>query len=238
MNCNKIITDKYCNTIVTDESFSSYYIYVYILQLNKTDGTTQSQVFIKDNPDDEIKFTIGKDGFYTLCRLKILRNDLSKEQFPDFMSLEEKFSEMSDDEKQEFINNGVVFYKNGIYFYKKPKMSLDNIKEVTIQELVQINHKLTNIDITYYYYFQICKLKNCFAKIAKSILDRRSGLKCESKISSEDIYKRDLIWSALNTILYMAEQEQFEEASELLERIVGCNGLCEGEDYSNCGCNK
>ena len=34
---------------------------------------------IKENKNAKIKFTIGKDGFYTLCKLKILRDDLSKE---------------------------------------------------------------------------------------------------------------------------------------------------------------
>jgi hypothetical protein len=44
-----------------------------------------------------------------------------------------------------------------------------------------------------------------------------------------------LLWSAINTIIYLAETEQFEEAERLLERITNCNGLCEN-NQSNCGC--
>jgi hypothetical protein len=45
-------------------------------------------------------------------------------------------------------------------------------------------------------------------------------------IDKELIYKRDLLWSALNVIKYMIEIDQYEEAERLLERIMGCNGLC------------
>lgn len=236
MTCDKIITDRDCNTIVKNEEFSNLFIYIYILQLNNNDGTTKSQTFIREKEDDEIKFTIRKDGFYTLCRLKILRNDLSKEQFPNFLTVEEKFSLMNSEKKEEFINKGLVFYQNGKYYYKKSKKRLDEIEEVSIQKLIQINHTLTNIDITYYYYFQTCKLVSCYIALAQKVLDERSNIQCNNnKVNSKDIYLRDLVWSALNTIIYMAEQDQFEEASRLLESIIGCNGLCDDE-YSNCGC--
>lgn len=238
MNCNKIITDKNCNTLITNEEFLYPYIYVYILQLNKTDESTENQTFIREKLEDVIKFTIGKDGFYTLCKLKVLRNDLDKSKYSDFLTLQEKFDSMDLEEQQNFYNKGIAFYENGKFYYKKSKKDLYEAKEVTIQEIVNLGSKLTNVDITYYYYFQVCKLRKCYISLAKKVLDERSNLKCSNKINSEDVYLRDLVWSALNTILYMAEQDQFEEAARLLESIVGCNGLCKGEDYSNCGCNE
>jgi hypothetical protein len=45
---DKIISDKDCNTIVVNEEFLYPYIYIYILQLNKADGTTQSQTIIRE----------------------------------------------------------------------------------------------------------------------------------------------------------------------------------------------
>ena len=239
MTCDKIISDKNCNTIVVNEEFLFPYIYVYILQLNKVDGTTLSQTFIRDKVGDEIKFTIGQNGFYTLCRLKILRNDLDKDKYFTFQTLQEKFDNMDLEEQQQFCNGGIVYYEDGKFYYKKPKNDLNQIREITVQEIVQINHTITNVDTTYYYYFQVCKLRACYNALAQKVLDERSNIKCNgNKVNSEDIYLRDLVWSALNTILYMAEQDQFEEAARLLESIVGCNGLCKGEDYSNCGCEK
>ena len=59
-----------------------------------------------------------------------------------------------------------------------------------------------------------------------------------NKASSEDIYKRDLVWSALKVIKLLVEKDNFEEAERLLERITGCNGLCNDPCYTNkpCGC--
>lgn len=233
---DKIISDKNCNTIVVNEEFLYPYVYVYILQLNKANGTTQSQTIIREFVEQKVQFNIGQDGFYTLCKLKIKRNDLSKERFPNFKTIEEQYNEMTLVERQDFIKKGIAFYSDKKFYYKEPGKLINEIRETTIEELVQLNHTLTNIDITYYYYFQVCKLRACYAKLAQKVLDERQGIKCNiSGVNREDIYLRDLVWSALNTILYMAEQEQFEEAERLLESIVGCNGLCDDE-YSNCGC--
>jgi len=40
MNCNKIIYDKNCNTIVREDNYDSNYVFVYVLQLNQTTGVT------------------------------------------------------------------------------------------------------------------------------------------------------------------------------------------------------
>jgi len=45
-----------------------------------------------------------------------------------------------------------------------------------------------------------------------------------------------LLWSAINVITYLAETEQFEEAERLVERIMGCNGLCDSDEENSCGC--
>lgn len=234
---DKIISDKDCNTIVVNEEFLYPYVYVYILQLNRADGTTQNQTIIREFVEQKIRFDgIRQDGFYTLCKLRIKRNDLDKERFLDFKTLQEQYDEMTLLEQEDFIANGIAYYENDKFYYKEPNKTLEEVREATIEELVQLNPKKTKIDITYYYYFQVCKLRACYAALAQKVLDERQGIRCNiSGVNKEDIYRRDLVWSALNTILYMAEQEQFEEAERLLESIVGCNGLCDDE-YSNCGC--
>lgn len=199
MICDKIISDINCNTIVQNEEFRKGFVYVYILQLNKADGNTITQVFIREDEESEIKFNIGYDGFYTLCRL-VVPNSASDS----------------------------YYYYDGT-FYK-------GLKEVELSELINVNPEISGLDISYYYYFQLCKLRKCYIKAAKSILDNRASIRCDSRgVSQSDIYKRDLLWSAINTIIYLAETEQFEEAERLLERITNCNGLCEN-NQSNCGC--
>jgi hypothetical protein len=70
MNCNKIIHDNNCNTIVQEDNYDSNYAFVYVLQLNQTTGIT-SQVFIKTSEEEQIIFDLGLDGFYTLVTIKL-----------------------------------------------------------------------------------------------------------------------------------------------------------------------
>ena len=58
---DKIISDKDCNTIVVNEEFLYPYVYVYILQLNRSDGTTENQAIIREFVQQKIKFTIKQD---------------------------------------------------------------------------------------------------------------------------------------------------------------------------------
>ena len=201
MICDKIISDINCNTIVQNERFNSDYIYIYILQLNKSDDKTISQTFVKTNSDEEIKFTIGQDGYYTLCKLKV---PLDKSM--------------------------PYYYKDGKFYYR-------GIREVSLYELLSVNPEESQVQITYYYYFQLCKLRKCYVDIASRIINDRASIKCNSNgVNKEDIYKRDLLLSAINVITYLAEMEQFEEAERLLERVTGCNGLCDSYEFKTCGC--
>ena len=198
MNCNKFYTDKECNTFVQDE-YDSNYAYVYILQLNNTSGII-NQVFIRTNIEDQIKFDLRLDGFYTLITLKVPINPIMP-----------------------------YYYKNG-KFYK-------NMWEVELQELINVNPEISKVPITYEYYFQTCNLRKCYVNICQKIFDSQASIRCvSSNIDKELIYKRDLLWSALNVINYMVEYDQYEEAQRLLERITDCNGLCKN-NLDNCGCS-
>lgn len=200
MICDKIISDENCNTIVQDELFDSKYAYIYILQLNKSDGNYINQIFNRENEDQDIIFTIRQDGYYTLCRLIVSKD-----------------------------SNEPYYYKDGKFY--------NGENEVSLQDLISINPEITKVNITYYYYFQLCKLRKCFAKIAQQIINDRTSIKCNSnKVNSQDIYRRDLLWSTLNVIMYLAESDQFEEAERLLERVTGCNGIGCEEINNSCGC--
>ena len=126
------------------------------------------------------------------------------------------------------------YYKDG-NFYK-------NINEVSLEEIVNVNPEISQIETVYDYYFQTCRLRKCYIKICYDIYDSQASITCNTNnLDKELIYKRDLIWSALNVIKYLTEFDQFEEAERLLEKIMGCNGLCKNEssEYttSTCGCN-
>ena len=200
MNCNKIFYDKDCNTIVQEE-YEDEYAFVYILQLNQTTGPV-NQVFIKTNEEQEVKFDLKADGFYTLVTLKI----------------------PFDNEKP--------------YYYMDNKFYNSNQQEVELAELVYTNPETSQIDIHYDYYFQDCKLRKCYIKACQEIFDSQASIRCNQNSLDQDlIHKRDLLWSTINVINYMVEFDQFEEAQRLLERITGCNGLCENSVDNSCGCS-
>lgn len=125
------------------------------------------------------------------------------------------------------------------YYYKDEKF-YHNIQEVSLQELVDVNPQFSEIKIEYMYYFSTCNLKKCFISICQDIFKQQSSICNKSNIDNALIYKRDLLWSALNVIKYLAEMDQLEEAQRLLEEITQCNGLCSSESnfISNCGCGK
>lgn len=131
----------------------------------------------------------------------------------------------------------VPYSMSNMYYYKDGKF-YKNIQEVELQEIVDTNPEVSGVEVSYQYYFHTCRLRKCYVNICQEILDKVASIECDKKnLDRNLIYKRDLIWSALNVIKYMAEAEQYEEAERLLERITGCNGLCDNS-YGECGCHK
>lgn len=124
------------------------------------------------------------------------------------------------------------------YYYKDGKF-YKNVQEVSIQEIIEVNSEYSKITPIYDYYFQVCRLKKCYIKACQEIFNKTASIRCSNKnVDSFLIYKRDLIWSALNVIKYMTEFDQFEEAERLLEEITNCNGICPQDFNINCGCSR
>lgn len=205
MNCDRVINDTQCNIIIQNDPWVDQYVTVYILQWNPTDRTQiQNQMFIKETKDDEVVFTIGKDGFYTICDVSIPKS------------------------------------KDKSCYFDKGNFYLNN-KEVSVQEIINTDPEITGVKANYEYYFSTCQLRKCYVNYAKQIIDSHNGSICSPyNLDQNIIYKRDLVWSALNVIKYMIEFDQYEEAQRLLERIQGCNGLCEykSNNGGSCGCGR
>lgn len=126
-----------------------------------------------------------------------------------------------------------------LYYYKDGKF-YKNIKEVELKEIISVNPEVSKLNFEYENYFCKCHLWQCYVKICQDIFDRRASVKCDTpNIDSALIYKRDLLNSTLNVIDYMTSLGQYTEAQRLLERISGCNGLCDtsaNNSCNRCGC--
>lgn len=124
-----------------------------------------------------------------------------------------------------------IYWSDGNKIYKN-----DN-EEVDVQEIVEINSPSVIKHI--HNFFSVFHLRKCYISLCQKIFNGRGFDKCfNGKVDKQLIYKRDLVWAALNVIQYMIDFNQLAEAQRLLERINGCNGLCAHEDTGehNCGC--
>lgn len=217
MKCNRIITNKNCNIVVQDESNNENFVYIYVLQLNRS-YKKSNQIVVKTKYSDETVFDFSEDGFYTLLTLEVPINDGKSPYYY---------------EKGHFFKNSWVFGDSWPVSFK------DSVKELSLQELIDTDPNISGVKQTYDYYFSVCNLKKCFSKICYDIYEKQVPFTCNSsKLDKNLIYKRDLIWSAMNVIKYLSEMERYEEAERLLERIIGCNGLCQECGTIDCGCSQ
>lgn len=196
--CTRIITDKNCNIIVLDNTFSEGSIQIFVLKLTTSLGSS-TEIFIKSESTQTVAFNNFEDGFYTLCKIEIPLDETSP-----------------------------VYYKKGKY--------LKGEQEISLQDIIDDE----DIEKEYNYFFSTCNLKKCFVNICQEIFKSKATICGGSNNADKSlIYKRDLIWSALNVIQYMAEMDQMCEAQRLLEEITACNGLCPKQQTSSgCGCGK
>lgn len=211
-----------------------------VLRLNKTTGPiVENQVITEhgDSPKD-IELDIKFDGWFTVYHVVIPTIDW--------------FNAELDKSSGSALNlYNTVYYTNGQDIFKY----IDGHSEyVDINELLEINAEGTTISITSKEYVSVCFLRKCFINLCQQIF-RTKGLWgdgtgaaksrcCPNKdaVDSDLIFRRDLVWSALNVIKYMTEFNQLAEAERIIEQIGGCNGLCKSEfrqmSQHGCGCSK
>ena len=117
-----------------------------------------------------------------------------------------------------------IYYSDGRYVYKNGERlnDLQELVEINTNEFVRHNHN----------FFSVFHLRKCYVSLCQKIFNDRGFDRCfNGKVDSSLIYKRDLVWAALNVIQYMIDFNQLAEAQRLLERINGCNGLLKHLGY-------
>lgn len=92
----------------------------------------------------------------------------------------------------------------------------------------------------------ICKLRKCYINLCQQIFESKNFSPCwnKNKVDSELIYKRDLVWMAINVITYLWKLgNNSEEIKRILNQLNNCNGLCESYpnnsklESNGCGCS-
>ena len=243
LNIN-VTTSNNCKIIVSDistylaEDFSgtvkgkfkySDTVSIDILQYNKTTETIyRDPVYTKHDTIQPINIPVEFDGWFEIIHLVL-------------PSIEWVNKEISKGEGSALDLYNLVYFSDGIDIYKYLG---GNVSQVTITEVLEVNPINTTISKTSRDYVSICFLRKCYINLCQQIFEGRGFSKCfdRTKISSELIYKRDLVWMAINVIKYLTECSQLAEVERLIESINGCNGLCDNSNITSntngCGCSK
>lgn len=133
-----------------------------------------------------------------------------------------------------------VYYSDKSSVYKYNPRTQEIITVTDLSEIIEINPINTTISITSKDYVSICFLTKCYLNLCQQIFESRGLTQCNSKnnIDSELVYKRDLVWMAINVIKYMVECEQLYEAERIVELLNSCNGVCNDKktNKNDCGC--
>lgn len=200
-----------------------------LLQLNVLQEPKYfSPTFTEHSSQEKTTLQVTTDGWYSLVHIVLP----SAEWFE---------RELAKEEGSALGLYSLVYYayNNKIYKYIN-----QTITEVDISEILDINPVNTTISRTSEDFISICFLRKCYINLCKQILNDRGFSPCWNKnnIDSELIYKRDLVWMAINVIKYLTECEQLQEVQRLIQVINGCNGLCSSssslQNSSGCGCSK
>lgn len=209
---------KYSDTVSID-----------VLQHNKTTEIVyRDPIYTKHDTLQPISIPVEFDGWFDIIHLVLP----SAKWFN---------TEVNKNEGSALGLYNIIYFSDGIDIYKYIN---GNISQVTINEVLEVNPINTTISKTNRNYVSICFLRKCYINLCQQIFSNRGLSHCwnKNKVDSELIYKRDLVWMAINVIKYLTECEQLAEVERIIETIQGCNGLCVSSKLTSttngCGCSK
>ena len=158
-----------------------------------------------------------------------------------------------------FITDGIGIFMIGNVKYgieESPKQA-ENDYELNVvnidRVLLSVNaNNMISCFATVNDFVSVANLISCYLSLCRSIFDCNTFTCCSKNASkmSETIFKRDMVWMALNTIEILAERcknkdicPELDEIDSIISRISGCNGLCANinplvRNTGGCGCGK
>lgn len=195
---------------------------------SKEEETLAAYEVVPHTDIDSLDFELNKDGLY-----KVRHIIVPTQEWYEFVSERDQLA---------FDEYSIVYFFNleDEKFYKKVRSV---VQEVSIDEILEANLENTTLVESTNYGFEMCHLKECFFKLCKYLLE---NLPCEcttAKDFKQDILNRDIIWMAINTIMYLVQKQQYYKAQDIIERIETCWGICGSLDKqisgggTGCGCN-
>ena len=219
------------------------YAYSHTVTLNtltsiSSDGTDTFESYLVNEHCmtciDSSEFILSKDGLYGISHIII-----PNKTWLDYV-IERDLTA--------FNNYSEVYYYDAGKFYRyldgvSTEVLLSTILAANGSAPVDINQKSTTLIRSDKNTFIMCYINECFNAVCKEVL-KLVPLKCDVQALNgykDLIYKRDLLWTAINVIKYSIDLKQLYEAQRILEEIIFCGGFCTNSPskiVANCGCNK
>lgn len=254
----KINTDRNCNIIIHNDVILDpiKQISLFVVQLNKAGVSTNLYTGLTN--EDVVTLEPQSQGFISVCQMILPKMNSIEEYDPTENIYVRVSNYIKPTEIEDLINNndttydseesnygyddqaiiGGYFVVNDIIYYKDIN---GDCREVSVQELLEVDDNKIILYKEIKNFFSVCQLRKCYIALCQKIFNAKANSRCfDNKIDSQLIYRKNLVWSALNVIQYMVDSNQLAEAERLLERISGCNGLCANINISgeDCGCNQ
>lgn len=233
-DCCKLLiedTSEYLNESITGTEKGNFKksqtVSIDVLQHNKSTETVYDKPYFT-LPDEDIVIPVKFDGWFTVIHIILPSENWFQ-------------TELNKNSGSALGLYNIVYYSDGERIYKYIN---GKIEEVTINEILEINIINTTISKIEKDYVSICYLRKCYINLCKQIFESRGLSSCwkDNKVDSELVFKRDLVWMAINVIKYLTECNQLAEVERILEIISGCNGLCSNSNNTSktngCGCQK
>lgn len=178
--------------------------------------------------------TIDIDGWYTVHYIIIP----TKEWF-----------ENPNPEMNQSLYGDLIYYTDGEYVYESNGSKIKDLSDLV--EIVHYSDNIsTNIYCTTQEYVSIANLYQCYIDFCQTLMKNGCFSSCSNKSSKDDetIFKRDLVWMAINVIDYLVDRHSktnptLAEVQRIIELIHSCNGICSESvnqmiNNYGCGCSK
>lgn len=243
LNIN-IITDLHCKVLIEDKTdylkeestgtVKSQFKYsdtssIIVLQHNKTNETVVKTPTFNHHSSSYIEVPIKFDGWFTVNYIVL----------PNKNWFDKEYAKKSGSALSLY---NIVYFTDGDLVFKYLN---GEIYSVSVEEILEINPINTTISKVSQDYISICFLQKCYINLCQQIFNDRGLTSCWNKnnVDSELVFKRDMVWMAINVIKYLTEFNQLAEVERIIEQITSCNGLCKSNSTykstrSGCGCSK
>ena len=223
-DCNLTITGE--SEYPEEEAYQQFKyedtITINIITLEKVDGPQFVATTYSEHIGylDESSIQLKEDGLYNITQLIV----------PSLKWYQRERA----NKRNNFFRYDTIIVSDGKNLYKVSETKTELLDALDF--ITEINTQGTTVSKNQKIIFSTCFLWKCYISLANEALrrllknNRSKGkvIKCgnEDEETKDIIYRRDFVWVTINILNYLTDECKFEEAQQILEEVMFCNGFC------------